>query len=71
MVDQNGQTDRETRNDGRADRRDLVLLELEQARARRYSGHLRVRLPSRLPVPPPPPAEFPEAGTPTAAANRG
>ncbi len=46
----------------RAGRRDVVLLELEQARARRRSGQLTVRLPHRLPVPPPADPETPTDG---------
>ncbi|MDP9406492.1 MAG: hypothetical protein M3P95_00955 [Actinomycetota bacterium] len=37
--------------DGRAGRRDVVLLELEQARSRRRARHLTLRLPHRLPLP--------------------
>jgi hypothetical protein len=40
------------RDEQRADRRAHVLLELEQARARRRTGHVSVRLPRSRPIPP-------------------
>jgi hypothetical protein len=44
------QTDSEPEG-GRASRRDVVLLELERARARRRARDVTVRLPTRLPLP--------------------